>query len=231
MEGNFKIVPKSEEIEHIHSNVIYQLEDENLKKELIAKLYDYSRTKFYQNECDILKNLDSIYSEQKENLFFLMYKNIPNNQILINFPEEISSFNGNILFYDYLPRLSLLDYIYQTKEKIKEIHTKYLCYELLNSIKKLHFIKICHKTLDIENIMFDSNFDLKIIDYAKDEIIENTDKGFKLNKDLFDLGKILAKIISYGKFESIEFNKKENCYKIYTRDKTAVLRNPNFGIW
>ena len=204
MEGNFKIV--SEEIEHTHSNVIHHLEHEYLKIELIAKLYDYSRTKFYQNECDILKNLDSIYSEQKENLFFLMYKNIPNNQILLNFPEEISSFNGNILFYDYLPRLSLLDYICRAKEKIKEIHAKYLCYELLNSIKKLHFINICHKTLDIENIMFDANFDLKLIDYAEAKIIENHNERFELNKDLFDLGKILAKIISQGKFKYIEFN-------------------------
>ena len=217
MEGNFKIVPKSEEIEHTHSNVIHHLEHEILKIELIAKLYDYSRTKFYQNESLILKNLDSIYSEQKENLFFLMYKNIPNNQLLHNYPEEIRSFNGNILFYDYLPRLSLLDYIYRTKEKIKEIHAKYLCYELLNSIKKLHLINICHKTLDIENIMFDANFDLKLIDYAEAKIIENHNERFELNKDLFDLGKILAKIISQGKFKSIEFNKKENCYKIYTR--------------
>ena len=223
MEGNFKIVPESEEIEHIHSNVIYHLEDENLKKELIAKLYDSSRTIFYQNERDILTNLYSIYSEQKENLFFLMYKNIPNNQILLNFPEEISSFNGNILFYDYLPRLSLLDYICRAKEKIKEIHAKYLCYELLNSIKKLHFINICHKTLDIENIMFDANFDLKLIDYAEAKIIENHNERFELNKDLFDLGKILAKIISQGKFKSIEFNKKENCYKIY-----AGIQNNSF---
>ena len=47
MEGNFKIVSKLEEIKNIHSNVIYHLEDENLKKELIAKLYDSSRTIFY----------------------------------------------------------------------------------------------------------------------------------------------------------------------------------------
>ena len=201
MEGNFKIIPNSEEIKHIHSNVIYPLKKGNLKIELIAKLYDYSRTKFYQNESLILKNLDSIYSDQKESLFFLMYKNIPNYQILPNFPEKIRSFNGNILFYDYLPRLSLLDYICRAKEKINEIHAKYLCYELLNSIKKLHFINICHKALDIKNIMFDANFDLKIIDYAEAEIIENNNEGFKLNKDLFDLGKILAKIISQGKFK------------------------------
>ena len=228
MEGNYRIILKLEEKDHIHSNEIYRLEEINTRKELIAKLYDNSRINFYQTEHDILSNLDIIYSPQEESPFFLMFKIIPNNQILFNFPQEIRNFNGHKLFYDYLPRLSLLDYLNQTKEKIKEIHAKYLCYELLHSIKKLHLINICHKTLDIDNIMFDENFNIKIIDYSEAKLISNNNEEFKMNKDLFDLGKILAKIISLGKFESIVFNKKENCYKIYSRIQSNSFEESEF---
>ena len=62
--------------------------------------------------------------------------------------------------------------------------------------------------------MLDSNFQLKLIHFCEAEILNNDDNNSKFNNDLFYLGKILAKLISYGKIKTINFNKKKNYFEI-----------------
>ena len=142
---------------------------------------------------------------------------------MFTIPEEIRENKLEFLFFDYLPNLSLLDYIIDDhiidiKEGIKEIHVKYLCYKLLIAIKNLHQNNICHNALDISNILFDENYNPKLIHFSEANIIE---KKTLLNNDLFNLGQTLAKIISLGKLESIIYNKKSKVFKIkeFNKDK------------
>ena len=148
-----------------------------------------------------------------------MYKNIKFNQINFAIPGEININNEQVLFYDYLKGLSLFNYIVGAKEKIKEIHAKYLCFKLLKSIEKLNCINICHNNIDVNKIMFDEEHNLKIIDYAEAEIIENNNESYKLNRDIFYIGQAIAKVISFGKLVSIVYNKEQNIYEIYTNGK------------
>ena len=118
--------------------------------------------------------------------------------------------------FDYLPNLSLSDYLIDDylidlKKEIKEIHAKYLCYKLLMIIKNLHESNICHNAIDTSNILFDENYNPKLIHFSEANIIK---KKTSLNKDFFKLGQTLAKIISLGKLESIVYNKKEKALKI-----------------
>ena len=213
-----------------HSKV-YRIKNKFTKEELIVKIYENPRIIHYNNETNILNLLNNNYpiQENPENNFYLMYKDIPfyNNMFIIQ--KEIKGENNEFLFYDYLPKLSLLDYVNNINEKIKEIHTKYLCFKILKAIEKMQAINICHNKIDISNIMFDDYYNPKIIHFS--EANEVNDKN-KLNKDIFNLGKILAKIFSLGKFTSINFNKKTNEFIIFYNNigKKEYMQENKFWI-
>ena len=188
-----------------HSKV-YKIKGNHSGKELIIKIYEDSRFIYYNNETNILNLLNQKYDANDNNNFFLMFKNIHFNHDLFSIPKEIRGNSLEFLFYNFLPKLSLLDYItYTDKNKIKEIHAKFLCYKLLKEIEKLQLIDISHNKLDISNIMFDDEFNLKIIHFSEANIIKDK---YDINKDLFLLGQNIAKILSSKKFSNINYSKK-----------------------
>ena len=152
----------------IHSKV-YLLKDNTLNKELIIKIYEQERYEYYKTEkkyLDILKHSENEFDYKKN--FFIMYKEINIDINNIELPKEINGNNNlEFLFYDYLSKLSLFDYIIDAKEYIKERHAKFICYELLMIIKNIQKIKICLNNINISNIMFDDNFDIKLIHFSE----------------------------------------------------------------
>ena len=154
-----------------------------------------------------------------------MYREILYNPNMFTIPKEIKGNDLEFLFFDYLPNLSLLDYLIDIKKGIKEIHIKYLCYKLLMAIKNLHENNICHNAINISNILFDDNYDPKIIHFSEAKIIW---KKTLLNNDLFRLGQTLAKIISLGKLESIVYNKKTKIFKIKSINKAELEEEATF---
>jgi serine/threonine protein kinase len=93
------------------------------------------------------------------------------NSNMFQIPKEVRGFNLEFLFYDYLSKLSLIDYIDKVNEQIKEIHVQYLCYILLKAIEKMRSINICHNKIDISNIMFDDDFNPKLIHFSEAKIL------------------------------------------------------------
>ena len=230
MEGNYKIISQQKG-KDIHSKV-YLLKEQNTGKDLIVKIYENLRHKYYRKECyilDIINNAKNSFEYKKD--FFVMYKEIEFHQQMFMIPDEVTGFNLQFLFFDYLPKFSLFDYISGEKQYIEEIHIKYICFELLMAIKNLHKIKVYPNNLDISNIMFDSNFQPKMIHFCEAEIINNDDNkdiNIKLNNDFFYLGKILAKLISFGKFKTINFNKKKNYFEIKANFQKNSLEETTF---
>ena len=196
-----------------HSKV-YFLTENNSRNKYIVKIYENSKYIFYENETNILSIINNIY-ENQENKYFLMFNNIQYTPNMFQIPGEVTPFNLKFLFYDYLPKLSLLDYISQIGQKIKEIHAKFLCHEILTAIQNWHMINICHNKIDIQNVMFDENFNLKIIHFCEAILIDDINKGYKLNVDLFQLGQVLAKILTLGKFKSIGIDKNTKKYVVF----------------
>ena len=117
MEGNYLIIEELGK-KNIHSLRVYRLEEVDSKKELILKVYDNSRSEYYQNEHDILANLNNIYPSNEQTDFFIMYKNIQLNQINLVISKKIYNNIRHVLFYDYLKGLSLFNYMAEAKEKI-----------------------------------------------------------------------------------------------------------------
>ena len=155
MEENYKIdeVPLGR---NKHSYV-YVIQGNISKKEFIVKIYDNSRIIYYNNETNVLLLVNQNYANKNDD-FFIIFKNKQYNPNMFKIPKEIFGINLQFLFYDYLPKLSLLDYISQVGKKINEKHAKFLSYKLLKSIKKLHDINICHNKMGISNIIFDNDF-------------------------------------------------------------------------
>ena len=227
MDGNYKI-NSQQKGKDIHSKV-YLLEELNSGKELIVKIYESSRHKYYQKEKNVLDYIHDMNNNINIKDFFIMYKEMQFHSEMFNIPEEVSGYyNLKFLFFDYISKLSLLDYISGGKQYLEEIHIKYLCYELLTAIKNLHKINIYPNNLDIYNIMLDSNFQLKLIHFCEAEILNNDDNNSKFNNDLFYLGKILAKLISYGKIKTINFNKKKNYFEIRGNFQKNSLEESKF---
>ena len=108
MEGNYKI--RDVQLGKNKHCKIYIIQEKNTKKELIVKIYENSRHLYYYNESNILRILNENFSND-ENIFFVMFKNIHFNQNMFIIPNEVEQFNLEFLFYDYLPKLSLLDYV------------------------------------------------------------------------------------------------------------------------
>ena len=213
MELNYKI-SKFQIGKNQHSKV-YKIKEIISGKEYIVKIYEDSKIINYKNESAILDILNFI-NLTKENTFFIMYKNIHYNQFMFKIPKEVKGFNLKFLFYDYLSKLSLLDYINYFKENKKEIYAKYLCYKLLKAIDIMKSNNICHNKLDVSNIMFDDNYNLKIIHFSEANI---TDNKTQTNKDIFGLCKIITKILTFGKFNSINYDKSKNVYLISYKEK------------
>ena len=197
----------------IHSKV-YIIQEKNSRNELIVKIYEKYRHKFYQDEIDILDYLNTNFTFP-ENNFFIMYKNINYYPNMFKIPEEVIKDHLKYSFFDYLQNLSLIEYLESIhKWKIKEIHAKFLCYKLLIIIQKLRKININHNKINTSNIMFDDAFNIKLIDFCEAKIIVNNNDAYKLNKDLYQLAKIIIKILSFGKIKSINFGKKIKKYLV-----------------
>ena len=177
MEWNYKI-SKFQIGKNIHSKV-YKIRENISGKEFIVKIYEDSNIINYKNEINIL----DILNLTQEKTFFIMYKNMQYNPEMFQIPKEIKGFNLEFLFYDYLSKLSLLDYIKYFVENKKEIYAKYLCYKLLKAIEIMQSNNINHNKIDTSNIMFDDNYNPKIIHFSEATIINNKSQ---INKDVHE---------------------------------------------
>ena len=211
----YKILSEAEN--ELHSKVL-TLQQLNSKNKLTVKIFEKKNNIYYQDEIGILRDLNEIDFTNKNNYFF-RYMNIDYDENMFKIPKEIRKESLKFLFFENLSKLSLCDYISFYKEKLKEIHAKYLCYELLCAIEKLQKINILHNKLDVtSNIMFDDDFNIKIIHFCEAQKINNNNK-YKLNNDLFKLAILLIKFISGKKIKSIIYNKNDNKYEIIDNDE------------
>ena len=211
----------------IHSKV-YSLSNQPLNEKLLVKIYEKDRHKYYKNEKEILDILNNNNNKNNNTNYFIMYKQIFYNTNMFRIPNGIKGENLEFLFFDFLPNLSLLDYIIHIKKGIKEIHAKYLCYKLLMIIKNLKENNISHNNINISNILFDDNFNPKLIHFSEASITNKLKNKTLINNDLYKLGETLAKIISQGKLETIIYNKNYKVFKIKTLNQSKFIDEDNF---
>lgn len=210
---NISYSPKENDI----YSKVYELEEITSKKKLIVKIYEEYRHKYYENEIRILNVLDQ-NNHSQEHDYFVMYKNLDYYQNMFPIPKDVRIENLKYLFFDPLPKLSLAEYLQSIHKKaIKEIHAKYLCYQLLIIIQKLHKLNINHNKIDISNIMFDEKFVIKLIHFSEASLINDNEK-YKFNKDIYGVAKVIFKILTFTEFQSIIYDDKKKTYMIETKE-------------
>ena len=153
------------------------------------------------------------------------------------------TFNGNVknnknyLILDYHQKGNLFKYIHFSDHGFTEFHAKYIFDKILRGVQALHAAGICHRQLNLNNILLDQNFNPIIIDFAfatnnnvnalndyvgendynSPQIIEqHVYNGFK--NDIFSLGNILYNLITCRK-GFLEASKSDNNYKLIILNK------------
>ena len=175
---------------------------------LIAKIFDAEYLAQYNNEKEIL---DSLSSNDVHNNYIIKIKNIN-----INLEGDIP-YNNHFIIFDYLKNGNLSKYLIKMDlyTPIPQDYVKLICFKLLKALNVIHNNDISHNKMDLNNIIFDNDFNPIVIHFS--EAKRNNNGNFI--DDFKGLGKILAKLMTNGKFQNYEFYKKKKCYVIIDNAK------------
>ena len=132
----------------------------------------------------ILLKIDPAFQEEIEIHKKVSQLNHPNIINLLDFGQKDLIINNKIyqnnqyLILDYASKGELYNYLYYPKRGFLEKHAKVIFYKILQAMKAIHDMKICHRDLKLQNIIFDQNFNPKICDFGLAvEINPNIDDG------------------------------------------------------
>jgi serine/threonine protein kinase len=123
-----------------------------------------------KNKINGMNYLIKIYDEnekEKKNLIekeILLMKELfhPN---IIKFIEKIKIESNTFIIMEYFKGKTLLNFIRnQRKKKLNEIQSKRILFQLISALNYLHKNNICHRNLNLNNILIDEKFNIKIID-------------------------------------------------------------------
>ena len=132
---------------------------------------------FPENEIKALKSLSEI-----NNPYILKFIEYGRGNILLN--KKLYK-NRPYIIFENAQKYSLYDYL--LLKPFPEIYSKLIFKKILEGVKAIHDINLCHRNIQVDNILFDENYNPKIYGFnfccenRKDlqEIIE--DLPFKVN--------------------------------------------------
>ena len=170
---------------------------------LIAKIFEEQGYEYYIKEKNILLELS--HSNNSNNDYIIKLKNY---DITLDFVDYFP-YNSNFLIFDYLKHGNLSEYLRDMENftPISEKYVKLFCYKLLIGLKTIHNNNICHNKMDINNIMLDDDFNPIIIHFS-----DASKNNSNFRKDFIGLAKVIAKLITSGKFFNIKPANK--CFEI-----------------
>ena len=191
------------------TSIVYLSTDKD-KKEYAVKLYKNSES--YSNEISRFRNL----TQSK-----YIVKLISSGQghlergYSYNSYKLFNHFDSDKVYYgifEYLKNGELHNYIFLLKKKLSEDISRKIFFDLLKAIETCHKCGITHGDIKLQNILFNSNFNIKLIDFGfakniKDGLIREitgtrfynapemfscATKGYDgISSDIFSLGVVL----------------------------------------
>ena len=147
--------------------------------------------------------------------------------------------NVNYMILEYCPKGDLFSYI--NLGRLIEKHAKYIFKKIITGVQVLHEAGYCHRSLKLENILLDQNFNLKInnfifatqfqqnkqpiilkesvgnLHYSSPQILVNQPYNGEKN-DIFSLGIILFNLVT-GKFGFSKAHINDPYYKYILTEK------------
>ena len=195
---------------------------------IIEKIYDGEFSKVYKAEDQTTKKKYAIKilnsnSDLEKEVSMLIKVSKLNNPYIINLKDYGEEYLKNSLekyiILEYALNGDFYDYIYETKKGLEEIYAKFIFKKILDGVKAIHEIGICHRDLKMNNILVDEYYNPRICDfgfatetqgengpiklteylgtenYAPPEIFE--EKPYDgIKADIFSLGVILLNIVT-----------------------------------
>jgi len=137
----------------------------------VAKLIVKSKLRWVQKKC-----LECPFCEFN---MLTQLKGMP-HIIQLTDSQIIEDASHAVFFLEYCNNGDLLDYIQSNGSRIGKKMKDNWVKQLVLAISLLHSRQICHLDISLENILIDSNFNLKLADFGQARSFE---PGIKLGKD------------------------------------------------
>ena len=177
---------------------------DNLNDNLYTIEIKKKNTHLLKKEIKALKILS-----ETNNPYILKYLRNGKGNIFLNKTSGIRPY----IIYENAPKFCLFDYLSKLKA-FTEVESKIIFRKILQGIKAIHDVNICHRDIKSENILFDEDYNPKIYgfyflcenkedliefvgtpQYCAPEILLNKPyNGFKC--DVFSLGQLLFNIVT-----------------------------------
>ena len=129
----------------------------------IKKHINNGNDNFPANEINVLNILQKI-----NNPYIMHYIGNGNGILALNNKPPR---NVNYLIFEYSPRFPLFDYI--NVDRLTERQAKLLFKKILNGVQAMHNAHICHRDINLVNILLDENYNPKIFDFTFSAINAN----------------------------------------------------------
>ena len=188
------------------TSIVYLALDKD-NKEFAVKLYKNSES--YINEVSRLRSLN--HSKYIVKLISCGQGHLERGYSYYNYKlfNHFDSEQVNYVIFEYLKNGELYNYIFLLKKKFSEEISRKIFFDLLKAIEVCHKSGITHGDIKLQNILLNSNFNLKLIDFGfakniKDGLIsEITGTRFYNAPEMFSCATIgydgvMADIFSLG---------------------------------
>ena len=234
--GKYTINRKIGEGEHAKVYLVMEINNhETYSAKILKENQEQVDINAFYHEIEILKKINEANGSER-----LIIKYIDSGKGDIKKGSLISS-NRDYLINNYFPNGNLYTYLKKTKTGFEEKYAKIIFWKILEGIKFLHDLNICHLDIKLDNIILDSHYNPIIMDFGlSSEMIKKgpdeyeyliQNKGtpqfmcpemFKMVKykgiqaDIFNLGVVLIYLVA-NKNAFVLAHRNDAAYKLFIK--------------
>ena len=147
--------------------IVQDLKDNN--KEYALKLF--KKNNYFENEVKINKMI-----AETKNSSFIKYITSSVGYLITDEEKTLKSY----IIFELAKKGDVISYIQCKKTCLSERSCKIIFAKIIEIIKLLHKLGICHKDLKLDNFLFDENFEIKLCDFGISKIIPKDKNGKSL---------------------------------------------------